>query len=58
MATAKETVESGIIPIVLEFSDVKLFDSDEKIKRSFLSVKASALKKMTLFFLKTQGLTR
>lgn len=38
MATLKETLESGIAPIVLEFSDVEFFDSDEKIKRSFLTV--------------------
>lgn len=38
MATVKETVESGITPIVLEFSKVKFFDSDEKIIRSFLTV--------------------
>lgn len=38
MATVKETVESGIAPIILEFSEVKLFDSKEKIIRSFLTV--------------------
>ena len=38
MATVKETVESGITPIVLEFSDIKFFESEEKIKRSFLTV--------------------
>ncbi|MBO7303922.1 MAG: EAL domain-containing protein [Clostridia bacterium] len=38
MATVKETVESGITPIILEFSEVKLFDSNEKIVRSFLTV--------------------
>ena len=38
MATVKETIESGITPIKLEFSRVKLFESDEKILRSFITV--------------------
>lgn len=38
MATVKETVESGITPIVLDFSDVTLFESSEKLMRSFITV--------------------
>lgn len=38
MATVKETVESGITPIVIELSKVKFFESDKKILRSFLTV--------------------
>ena len=38
MVTVKETVDSKINPITLEFSDVNLFDGDGKIVRSFLVV--------------------
>ena len=38
MATVKETVESGITPIVLDFSDVVFFEGNNKIVRSFLTV--------------------
>ena len=38
MTTVKETVDSGIAPIVLEFSKVNFFESDRKILRSFLTV--------------------
>ena len=38
MATVKETVESGIAPIVLEFSEVSFFESSAKLVRSFLTV--------------------
>lgn len=38
MATVKETVESGITPIVLEFSDVKFFERNEKLVRSFITI--------------------
>ena len=38
MATVKETVESGITPIVLDFSDVVFFEGNQKIVRSFLTV--------------------
>ena len=38
MATVKETVESGITPITLEFSEIKFFESNEKIVRSFITV--------------------
>ena len=38
MATVKETVESGNTPINLKFSEVKFFEGDEKIIRSFLTV--------------------
>lgn len=38
MATVKETVESNITPIVLEFSDVHFFENTRKIVRTFLTV--------------------
>lgn len=38
MATVKEIVESGIKPIVIDFSEVRFFESDRKIYRSFLTV--------------------
>ena len=38
MTTVKETVESGIAPIFLEYSRVKLFSGDENILRSFITV--------------------
>ncbi len=38
MVTVKETIESGITPISLEFFPVSLFDSDEKLLRSILTV--------------------
>lgn len=38
MATVKETLDSGITPIVLEFSEIKFFESGEKILRSFITV--------------------
>ena len=38
MVTVKETVESGINPITLDFSEVKFFESGARIVRSFLTV--------------------
>ena len=38
MVTVKETVESGITPIVIDFSEVKFFEKDSKILRSFITV--------------------
>ena len=38
MATVSETIESGIKPITVGFSEVKFFESDKKIFRSFLTV--------------------
>lgn len=38
MATVKETVESNIQPIVLDFSEVTLFESQKRIVRSFITV--------------------
>lgn len=38
MTTVKEVIASGITPIFLEYSRVKLFESDEKILRSFITV--------------------
>jgi hypothetical protein len=38
MATVKETVESGIKPITLDFSEVKFFESNKRIVRSFITV--------------------
>ena len=38
MATVKETLESGITPITLDFSDVYFFESNNRIVRSFITV--------------------
>ena len=38
MVTVKETVESGILPIVIDFSEVKFFERNSKIIRSFITV--------------------
>lgn len=38
MTTVKETIESGITPIFLEYSKVRCFDSEESIFRSFITV--------------------
>ena len=38
MATVNETIESGIKPITIGFSEVKFFETDKKIFRSFLTV--------------------
>lgn len=38
MATVKETVKSGIRPITLDFSEVRFFEGEKKILRSFLTV--------------------
>lgn len=38
MATVKETLDSGISPIVLDFFKVNFFESEEKMLRSFITV--------------------
>ena len=38
MATVKETLESNIKPIVLDFSEVRFFESEKRMLRSFLTV--------------------
>ena len=38
MATVKEIIESNIKPIVIDFSEVRFFESERKIFRSFLTV--------------------
>ena len=38
MATVKETLESKITPITLDFSEVHFFESNSKIVRSFITV--------------------
>ena len=47
MATVKETVESGITPIVLDFALVEFFEKKEKILRSFLTVNSLDLGVLT-----------
>ncbi len=47
MATVKETIESGIIPIVLDFSEIKFFESKAKIIRSFITVNSLDLGVLT-----------
>ena len=47
MATVKETVESGITPIVLEFSEVDFFEKKSKILRSFITVNSLDLGVLT-----------
>lgn len=38
MATVQQTVESGIIPIVIELNDVVFFESSERLSRTFLTI--------------------
>lgn len=38
VATVQETVESGIIPIVIEMNDVVFFESSERLSRTFLTI--------------------
>ena len=38
MATVKETIESNIRPITLDFSEVRFFESKKRIVRSFITV--------------------
>ena len=38
MVTVKETIESGIAPITLEFSEISFFESNSKIIRTFITV--------------------
>ena len=47
MATVKETVESGIIPIVLNFSEVEFFEKKSKMLRSFITVNSLDLGVLT-----------
>lgn len=47
MATVKETVESGITPIVLEFSEVNFFEKKSKILRTFITVNSLDLGVLT-----------
>lgn len=47
MATVKETLESNIRPITLDFSEVKFFESEKKIVRSFITVNSLDLGVLT-----------
>ena len=47
MASVKETIESGITPIVLEFSKINFFESEEKLARSFLTINSLDLGVLT-----------
>ena len=47
MVTVKETIESGIVPITLDFSEVKFFESQSKIVRTFLAVNSLELGVLT-----------
>ena len=38
MTTVQQTVESGIIPIVIELNDVVFFESSERLSRTFLTI--------------------
>jgi EAL domain-containing protein (putative c-di-GMP-specific phosphodiesterase class I) len=38
VATVQETIESGIIPIVIEMNDVVFFESSERLSRTFLTI--------------------
>ena len=38
MVTAQQTVDSGIVPIVIELNDVVLFDKSERLSRTFLTI--------------------
>lgn len=43
MATVQQTVESGIIPIVIELNDVVFFESSERLSRTFLTINSLEL---------------
>ena len=43
MATVQQTVESGIIPIVIEPNDVVFFESSERLSRTFLTINSLEL---------------
>ena len=47
MVTVKETIESGITPITLDFSQIKFFESKSKIIRSFITVNSLDLGVLT-----------
>lgn len=47
MATVKETVESGINPIVMDFSEVDFFESDTKLLRTFITINSLDLGVLT-----------
>ena len=38
MATVQQTLESGIVPIVIELNDVVFFESSERLSRTFLTI--------------------
>lgn len=43
MVTVQQTVESGIIPIVIELNDVVFFESSERLSRTFLTINSLEL---------------
>jgi EAL domain-containing protein (putative c-di-GMP-specific phosphodiesterase class I) len=43
VATVQQTVESGIIPIVIEPNDVVFFESSERLSRTFLTINSLEL---------------
>ena len=47
MATVQQTVDSGIIPIVIELNDVVFFESSERLCRSFLTINSLDLGVLT-----------
>ena len=47
MATVQETIESGIVPIVIELNDVVFFESSERLSRTFLTINSLDLGVLT-----------
>ena len=47
MATVQETIDSGIIPIVIELNDVVFFESSERLSRTFLTINSLDLGVLT-----------
>ena len=47
MVTVKETVESGIAPITLDFSEINFFESNSKVIRTFITVNSLDLGVLT-----------
>jgi EAL domain-containing protein (putative c-di-GMP-specific phosphodiesterase class I) len=47
MATVQETIDSGIVPIVIELNDVNFFESREKLSRTFLTINSLDLGVLT-----------
>ena len=47
MATVQETIESGILPIVIETCDVNFFESREKLSRTHLTINSLDLGVLT-----------